>query len=307
MHVLLTNDDGAPHETASPYIKFLVEAIQKYTNWDLTICVPASQKSWIGKAHLAGKDISASYIYSAIDQPADSSFHGPFSHPNADFSKDPNMKEWCLLDGTPATCADIGINHIAEKPVDLVISGPNVGRNCSALYSLSSGTIGGAMEGVQHGKRAVAVSYAFEADSFNDPKILTEASLISVKLIEKLLSAWDDRVDLYTVNVPLKKDLKLGKTRCVMAPTLDNKWMKSLYTAKSESPDQPASDIVDQSVTHGKIFKWTPDFDSVHKNLGDESVLNDIRAVEQGLISVTALKAAFKEIDDLNTGELIIE
>jgi tubulin--tyrosine ligase len=49
--------------------------------------------------------------------------------------------------GTPSTCANIGLHYIAgETPFDLVISGPNFGRNSSTVFTLGSGTIGGAME-----------------------------------------------------------------------------------------------------------------------------------------------------------------
>ncbi|KAH3662447.1 hypothetical protein OGAPHI_005699 [Ogataea philodendri] len=304
MHVLLTNDDGAPHDTASPYVKYLVEAIEKHTNWDLTICVPSMQKSWIGKAHFAGKTITASYVYSAINKPEDNSFHGPFGSPNPDYANNPEYKEWCLLDGTPATCADIGVNYIAKKPVDLVISGPNVGRNSSALYSLSSGTIGGAMEGFQHGKKSIAISYAYDTESASTPDRLTEASLIAVKLVEKLLSVWDKRIDLYTVNIPLTEELKLGSTKCVFAPLLENKWTRSLYTPSSHTEQKESQDIVDQTVTQGQTFQWTPDFNSVHKNLGPEDVLTDARALKKGYISVTGLRAAFETVPELNSGEI---
>lgn len=150
MRVLLTNDDGGPNDLASPYIKYLVTAILKYTDWDLTICVPFSQKSWIGKAHFAGKDVTVKYIYTSISKPEDNSYHGPFPCSQPKLKDDADLKEWLLVDnGTPATCTDIGVNHMCggRDNVDLVISGPNVGRNSSALYALSSGTVGGAMHG----------------------------------------------------------------------------------------------------------------------------------------------------------------
>jgi tubulin--tyrosine ligase len=47
--------------------------------------------------------------------------------------------------------------------VDLVLSGPNFGRNTTAIFALSSGTIGGALEGAVCGKKAIALSYAFDS------------------------------------------------------------------------------------------------------------------------------------------------
>jgi 5'/3'-nucleotidase SurE len=52
-----------------------------------------------------------------------------------------------LIAGTPSTCTNIGLHYVAEDtPFDLVIAGPNFGRNSSTVFTLSSGTIGGAME-----------------------------------------------------------------------------------------------------------------------------------------------------------------
>src|SRR5271154_1322634 len=52
-----------------------------------------------------------------------------------------------LIIGTPSTCTNIGLHHVSgEADFDLVISGPNLGRNSSTAFTLSSGTIGAAIE-----------------------------------------------------------------------------------------------------------------------------------------------------------------
>ncbi|ODV86530.1 hypothetical protein CANARDRAFT_196499 [[Candida] arabinofermentans NRRL YB-2248] len=310
MRVLLTNDDGGPSDSASAYIKFLVEAIETLTDWDLTICVPSSQKSWIGKAHFAGKDVEITYIYSSISKPQDNSFHGPFGKPQESYLNDPDMKEWILVDGTPATCADIGLNHICKSKddIDLVLSGPNVGRNSSALYTLSSGTIGGAMEGCHHGKKAIALSYAYDKQSITKPEILREASKISIKIIENLYNSWNVETDVYNVNIPLHDDLKLGKTKIFKTPIFENKWGSSLFKPINDTDsDTVQDDIVDGSVTKGQKFKWSPDFNKVHQTIDASVGLSDGKVISEGFISVTALKAVFKQVDSINQGELIIE
>ncbi|GME85111.1 unnamed protein product [Ambrosiozyma monospora] len=311
LRVLLTNDDGGPNDLASPYVKYLVEAIELHTDWQLTIAVPSSQKSWIGKAHFAGRDVQATYIYSTIDKPEDNSYHGPFAYPQPNLQADKKLKEWILLDGTPATCADIGVNHLApggKSNVDLVLSGPNVGRNTSALYTLSSGTVGGAMEGHHHGKRAVALSYSFDGSPQSTPDILREASLISVKLIAQLYKNWNPKTDIYSVNVPLNSDLKLGKTKILRVPLLENSWSKSLFeTSNGSKAEIKVNDIVDQSITSGQVFKWRPDFDSVHKGVALSEGVNDGKAIAAGNITVTAMIAAFRQVNDENQGELILE
>lgn len=86
---------------------------------------------------------------------------------------------YVLVPGTPATCAQLGLFHhdllfpdfspgtntpntnAKHSPIDLILSGPNYGRNTTAAFALSSGTIGGAMEGAVCGIRAIALSFAF--------------------------------------------------------------------------------------------------------------------------------------------------
>lgn len=310
MRVLITNDDGGPNDLASPYIKYLVTAILQHTNWDITICVPFSQKSWIGKAHFAGRDVAVKYIYSSISHPEDNSYHGPFPRPQEKLKSNPDLMEWCLVDnGTPATCTDIGVNHMCGSPdnVDLVLSGPNVGRNSTALYALSSGTVGGAMEGVHQGKRAIALSYSYALDPDVGSTILTEASLLSIKIVQQLWDTWNDDVQVYTVNIPLDENIKVGKTKIYHVPMLENKWGKSLFEKEEIPTNTEHSDIVDGSVTDGVIFRWRPNFDIVHKAVDASEGFTDGKAIAQGHATITGLRANFKHVDSVNSGEMILK
>jgi len=123
---------------------------------------------------------------------------------NNTFSLGSKEEEWILVDSTPASCAQIGLYHYFESrgPIDLVVSGPNYGRNSTAVFSLSSGTIGGAMEAAVCGFKSIALSYAF-FDRNHDAAIITGASDLSAKLIQHLYDNWDANTHLYTVNVPL--------------------------------------------------------------------------------------------------------
>lgn len=310
MRVLLTNDDGGPDELASSYIKYFVSAVLKHTDWDLTIAVPFSQKSWIGKAHFAGNDVTVKFIYSTISKPEDNSYQGPFPTPQASLRADPDLKEWCLIDnGTPATCTDIGLNHLCGREnIDLVVSGPNVGRNSSVIYALSSGTIGGAMEGCHQGKKAIALSYAYRKSYITEPSILKEASLISVRTIQNLWDNWGNGVDMYAINVPLDEDIKLGKTQIMKAPMLENSWSKSLYKKHQHVKSVTNNDIIDQSVSipESLIFKWCPDFDQVHADISTRDERADGTLLESGMVCVTALRANFMHVDYENQGEIIL-
>jgi 5'-nucleotidase len=59
--------------------------------------------------------------------------------------------------GTPADCVKIGITELAENPVDLVISGINLGANVG-INVIYSGTVSAATEAVILGVPSMAVS-----------------------------------------------------------------------------------------------------------------------------------------------------
>lgn len=300
MHVLLTNDDGPLNDKLCPYFKYLVDEIITTTDWDLSIVVPDQQRSWIGKAHFAGKTLSASYIYTKVStlEPNDkiNTFEGPFSRPEPKFHNDNEYQEWCLINSTPAACADIGIHHLyahsKNKPVDLVISGPNFGKNSSNLYILASGTVGAAMEAVTHGVKSIALSYAFN-NLDHDYYILKEAAKISVKLIKKLYQQLQSssNIDLFSINIPLVDSLNLESTKIYYAPILQNHW-ESIYTPLLETNEK------------GQLqFSWTPDFKKVYKDgLADKNHTDSRVLLEEG-ISVTPLQAAFRVVDPLK-GEI---
>lgn len=308
----------------------MVDAIEEFTDWDLSIVVPNTQRSWIGKAHFAGKDLTASFIYPTNEG---NTYQGPFPTPNKELAK--TTKEWALLDGTPASCADIGVHHLYKEkgPVDLVISGPNFGRNSTALYITSSGTVGAAMEAALTGVKSIAISYAFESRT-TDPVVTAEAAKISVELIKHLYSNWqNDDSDLYAVNIPLIKSLKLGETKIQYAPILPNQW-GSIYSYEQPAPSNASeADIVDTTASNKVQFKWTPNFHTVHESVlasEKKGEFNDGIVILNGGIryvcalcssfyflslfnpytnsffsSVTPLKAIFKDVP--LTGEIVLK
>lgn len=147
------------------------------------------------------------------------------------------------------------IQTYQNKPIDLVVSGPNFGKNSSNLYILASGTVGAAMEAVTHGVKAIALSYAFNSMD-HDFNTLKEAAKISVKLIKKLYDELNHHpeIDLFSINIPLVDSLKLGQTKIEYAPILQNQW-GSIYTPRDTLNDK------------GQIqFDWTPDFKRVYKD-----------------------------------------
>lgn len=313
MRVLLTNDDGPLNDQFSNYIRPFVQTLRRlYPHWQLTVCVPHVQKSWIGKAHLAGKRLSAQFLYSKVDS-EDNSYLGPFIQPqiavegsklprrvnNPEVSRDDI--EWILIDGTPASCSNIGLHHLSHEPFDLVISGPNLGRNTSAAYITSSGTVGAAMEAVitGAGAKAIAVSWAYFNGQKNvDYSIMEMASRRSLQIIEHLCENWDSATDFYSINVPLKETLSID-TKAVYTSVWENRW-GPIFNGPNIGSGATDSEIEDGNEYQMISFEWAPNFkshtDSKHHEAG-ERIDKDV--IEDGMISVTPLRATFQSNNTL--------
>ncbi|KAK3682513.1 survival protein sure-like phosphatase/nucleotidase [Podospora appendiculata] len=334
MHILIVNDDGPPSPHSSPYVHSLVRELQA-AGHVISVCLPHTQRSWIGKAHMIGQTVKPTYyrppppsapaagltIPSSTDDDNDDN---PNSHGTTHTrpSKRPGVEEWILVDGTPASCVQIGLYHFFKQrgPIDLVVSGPNYGRNTTAVFALSSGTLGGALEAAVCRRRAIALSYAFFTRN-HDPVIIAAASKQSVRVIEALAAQWptDGSVDLYSVNVPLLEGLENGKV--LWTGMLQNYWGDgSCFTEVEGSIDgeeedeerireaegQSASEADKPTAGHDhKHFKWSPRFTDVYKSVDEAPPGNDGWAVKEGHTSVTPLKANFwHPATHLHGGEL---
>ncbi|KAK0628880.1 survival protein sure-like phosphatase/nucleotidase [Bombardia bombarda] len=327
MHILIVNDDGPPSPHSSPYVHSLVRELQGAGHL-VSVCLPHTQRSWIGKAHIIGQTVKPTYYR---PPPPDAPAAGLASVPPSDSTNEtrendanshgtthtrpstqPGTEEWILVDGTPASCVQIGLYHFfADRgPVDLVVSGPNYGRNTTAVFALSSGTLGGALEAAVCRRRAIALSYAFFTRN-HDPVIIAAASRQSVRVIEALARQWpgDGSVDLYSVNVPLLEGLEGGKV--LYTGMLQNYWGDgSCFTEVDGSVDGGVED--EERIREGegrpgedkegggreglhthKHFKWSPRFTDVYRSVEEAPPGNDGWVVKEGHTSVTPLKANF--------------
>jgi 5'-nucleotidase len=66
--------------------------------------------------------------------------------------------------GTPADCVKIGVRELSEKPVDLIVSGINLGANVG-INVIYSGTVSAATEGVILGIPSMAISLDTHRDA----------------------------------------------------------------------------------------------------------------------------------------------
>ncbi|PWY92616.1 acid phosphatase [Aspergillus heteromorphus CBS 117.55] len=309
MHILVVNDDGPPSQQSSPYIHSLVKSLQS-AGHTVSVVLPHQQRSWIGKAHLIGAAVKPTYFRPGTLHQDDGTTHEYPHGMNEGDDESYDGDEWVLVNSTPASCVQIGLYHYFEDrgPIDLVVSGPNYGRNTTALFAMSSGTIGGAMEAAVCGKHAIALSYAFSSRD-HDPIVIAEASRHSVRLIEYLQKNWAEGVDLYTVNVPLEPGV--SESKVVYTKMLDNRWssgscFKAVDASRpTDSPERQEEKVRHQSEVNGvdapvkktriqhKNFEWAPNFTDVYRSVDEGPLGNDGWTVKEGMTSVTPLRANF--------------
>lgn len=130
--ILISNDDGIDADG----IRALAIELSK-TGAHITVCAPDSERSASGHAISLRKPIS-------------------FKQANVE-----GASAAYAVNGTPADCIKLGINHILKGDVDIVVSGINHGQNLGTDV-FYSGTVSAAMEGVINGYKSVALSQTYK-------------------------------------------------------------------------------------------------------------------------------------------------
>ncbi len=148
MKLLVTNDDGIN----SVFLHELIHAL-KAAGHELFVVAPVNEQSWTGASKTRSRPVKSALVDRGFGCPT-----------------------W-IVDGTPSDCVNIAIAHLlpraahpgqtresgsVEGPnpcgLDGVVSGINVGFNCTLGFIIASGTVAGAWEGALHGLPAMAVS-----------------------------------------------------------------------------------------------------------------------------------------------------
>lgn len=129
MKILITNDDGI-HAKGIYSLKSALEMIA-----DVIVVAPDVERSAVGHAITLSDPLR---VYS-VDK--DGKFFG------------------YAVNGTPADCVKLGLTSLIKEPVDLVVSGINLGPN-TATNIIYSGTVSAAAEAVIMGVPGLAISLA---------------------------------------------------------------------------------------------------------------------------------------------------
>jgi 5'-nucleotidase len=134
MRFLLTNDDGI-------YARGLSALYQELSkDADCLIVAPEVEQSAVGHAITLFRPLMVRRVKK------DGTFLG------------------YAVKGTPADCVKIGIRELSEKPVDLVVSGINIGANVG-INVIYSGTVSAATEGIIMGVPSMAISLDTHRDA----------------------------------------------------------------------------------------------------------------------------------------------
>ena len=231
MKLLVTNDDGIH----SLFFHELIRALQA-AGHELCIVAPATEQSWTGASKTRHRPVKSS----AVDR--------GFGCPT-----------W-ITDGTPSDCVNIAVTSLLPCRMDGVVSGINVGFNCTLGFIIASGTVNAAWEGALHGLPALAVSQDVSEDTYDYLKshggqpdadllaTLKTSAAHSARLAGELLPTTPARsFTVHNVNFPIPCRADTPVKRLVpglFSPAADDGTHRLLWHKGEDlSPAEPLSDV----------------------------------------------------------------
>lgn len=147
--------------------------------------------------------------------------------------------------------------------------------------------MGGALEAVFCSKRGIAISFGSK-----DPQtgvVIAAAARLAVRIVDHLWRNWDERVELYNLNIPMREDVE---TRPVCyTRTLPYYWSRGcLYAEAGESKKltNGAANGVNGVNGHEekpkkqREFKWSADLSDMKKRLQESEEGTDAHTVLNG-------------------------
>lgn len=235
MRILCTNDDGIH----APGLE-VMEHIARTMSDDVWVVAPETEQSGASRALTLTAPIRVRAI-------ADKRY---------------------AVTGTPTDCVLLATQHLMpEKPPDLVLSGVNRGQNIAEDVTFS-GTIAGAMQGMQLGIKAIALSQArgFRGDA---PIPWDTARTHGPTVVKTLLDAgWPQGV-VMNVNFPDREPQDVAGVEVTRQGFRDQ---HIIYADK-------------RTDLRGETYYWL----GFHGRLSRPPEGTDLRAIYEGRIAVTPL------------------
>lgn len=169
MNILLTNDDGVD----APGLRAAFEAVRE-----------------LGRVHVVAPKSERSACSHTI------TLRGPI---NVQRLKHAAYGEAFAVDGTPADCVRLAVAELIGEPIDLTVSGINLGAN-AGVDTFYSGTVAGARESVILGVPAMALSHAVLRGVAPDWDCAAKAA---GELVRQLLRETLPGAGFWSVNFPI--------------------------------------------------------------------------------------------------------
>jgi len=247
-YILVTNDDGVE----SPALLPLVHQLRNLG--EVRVAVPATERSWIGKAISRWDELSvAKVVRDGI--------------------------EIVTVDGFPADCTNLAVHSLFGAPPELVVSGVNIGLNIGLGFFLSSGTIGAAMEGWIAGIPAIALSVgrvgedrAWKREAVANPEhpVWKRAARVGGEVVRAIRAAgYPPGVDLISVNYPSDADSETPRVLTELAVVGYDR----LFRRKADGV-------------------YVHDFDGALRDVESVPPQSDIAVVRSGRVSITPIRLA---------------
>lgn len=250
-HILVTNDDGVQ----APGLLALVQEMRNLGK--VTILAP--DRNWSGSGHVKTLDRAM------------------------------RVKEYRLADGTqafasdgaPSDCVALATLGYFKEPIDLVVSGINVGANLGHDVTYS-GTVTAAMEAVIAGVPGVAVSLE-TVEGYIGEIDYAPAAHAAAKVVRQVIENGLPQEILLNVNVPF---LPADKIRGI---ALTRQGLRVYHSRLDERVDP-----------RNRPYYWI----GGDAPTGVPERGSDVGALAEGFVSVTPLQldlTAYRALTDLNT------
>jgi 5'-nucleotidase len=250
-HILVTNDDGV----LAPGLLALAQEIRKLGK----VSILAPDRNWSGGGHVKTLDRAL------------------------------RVKEYILADGSlafgsdgaPSDCVALGTLGYFKEPIDLVVSGINVGANLGHDVTYS-GTVTAAMEAVIAGVPGIAVSLE-TVEGYIGELDFAPAADVARRVVQQVIENGLPQEILLNVNVPL---LPAEKIRGIKVTRQGLRVYHSRLDERIDPRNRPYYWIGGDAPT-GVPERGT-----------------DVGALAEGFVSVTPLQldlTAYHALTDLNT------
>jgi 5'-nucleotidase len=247
MRILCTNDDGI-HATGLA----VLEKIARVFSDDVWVIAPEQEHSGASRALTLTAPIRVREV---------------------------SEKRFAVL-GTPTDCVLLGVEHLIEgPPPDLVLSGVNRGQNIADDVTFS-GTIAAAMQGMQLGIPAIALSQARGFRGEEAPIPWETAETYGPGVVGKLLEQGWPKDVLMNVNFP---DLPPDQVTQVEVTTQGKRDQHIIYADKRTDP-------------RGGAYFWL----GFRGKLSNPPEGTDLRAIYEGRIAVTPLHVDLTHMATIN-------